>query len=110
MFHSAASLVSAFHARYPAPSAETVNLQASADPDFGGQTVDGIQAAAGVLSFTQGKTRFVTATDNFRVLGNPVKAGEVVEISEADAKYLVGLGRATYATDVDIAKAQKAGK
>jgi hypothetical protein len=110
MFHSATALVAAFHQRHPAASG-TVDLAASADPDFGGDKVTDIQAA-GVLSFSGNRTVNVKATEHFLVLGNLVKPGDVVEVPEKDGRYLTGpsVAKAVYATDDDLAAAAKSTK
>ena len=110
--HTATTLVASFHARFPQPG--EVDIAASAAPEVqfprDPDSVD-IQAA-GVHSFTApGKMLYVKATDHFLVLGETIQAGEYVELPEADAKYLVNVaGRAEFASDADVAAAQKQSK
>lgn len=122
MLLTAAALAARFEARHAQPG--TFDLQASGtapDVNFGksepSETISGIQAAAGVLSFNgAGKTRNAKALSHFLVLGETVrgpigdKPGDIVELPEADFKRMEANGQVVEATDEDIAAAQKATK
>jgi len=98
-----AATASAFATRYPHPG--MADLQAAAGKD----TVD-VQASA-FRGFTTGdKLVCVKAETLFYVSGQeqPVSIGDVVEVTEAESRYLKMTNKALLATPAEIAAAQKA--
>ena len=71
--HSAASVSAAFAARNPGSAGELPSIEA--------------QAMKGLSSLTS--TKWVKATENFYVSGEPVLVGDLVEVQEADANRLI---------------------
>lgn len=105
----ATDFTSDFEARYK--QSGTVDLQAGTDPSFGGEKIETIEAAGGVLSFNSaGKMVTAKALSHFGVLGTTVTEGSVVELPEADFNSMKARGQVVEATDEDIAAAQKASK
>lgn len=107
-FITAAALGAAITAKFPAlgeQSGTIDTLQAS------GETVD-INAQA-LRSYTQpnGTLLYVRVTEPHLIVGQYVAEGDIVQVTEADAKTLFVLGRAVEATDEEVAAAaQKTGK
>ncbi len=93
---SAAVLGAAFAARNP--STETGGRLASVEA----------QAMKGLSSMTT--TRWVKATEHFFVKGEIVCSGDLVEVTEDDAKRLIRDDQAVAVTDEDLASAQKSSK
>ena len=105
-----AALAASFAARYPnAAAAGTVeSLQAgAAEPG----TVGKLEAGA-VRGFAAnaGKLQFVKALTHFYVEGELIQEGDFVQVTEPDAKMLRNAGRAEFASDEEIAAAQKGSK
>lgn len=103
---TADQLLGSFSSRFNnAPLPGTVDLSASGEET----KVDSIQAMA-VKGFAQvsGPLQFVKASDHFYAAGEMVFAGDYVQLTQQDADLLVKAGRAEYATDEEVAKAQKA--
>lgn len=75
------------------------------------QKIDSLQAMA-VRGFASvsGNLKWVKATQHFYVAFEPITAGDLLQIPEKDAAGLVRDGKAVYATDDEIAAAQKATK
>lgn len=113
---TAAVLSAAFNARHPhSVEGGTVDLAASAETGSRSETVDSIQAQA-MRSYSQvsGPLAKIKATEHFYVAGELIMAGDIVEVTDSDAKIIVNAGRAEFATDEDVAAAtaetQKAAK
>ena len=110
--HTAIGLVAGFNGRFPQSGDIDIEASAATEVTFP-QDPDAVDIqASGVHSFTApGKMQYVKATDHFLVLGETIQSGEYVELPEVDAKYLVYVAnRAVFASDEDIAAAQKSQK
>ncbi len=104
---SIALLAAGYEARYPnLPQPGTVeSILAGA-----AGTVESIQAGA-VRGFSSaGQLQWVKADMHFCVAGEPVYEGDFVQVGETDAKDLERSGRASFATDEEVAEAQKPAK
>ena len=108
-FISAVLLGSALASRFPnAGAAGTIDsLSASAAAG----TLDGVQAMA-IKGFAavSGKLVWVRAKEHFYQNFEIIAAGDFVQVPEDDAKRLVNVGKADFASDADVAAAQKATK
>ena len=105
---TAAALSAAITAKYPAlkEQAGTIDtLQAQ------GGDVHSIQGQA-LRSYTQpsGNLLFVRVTVPHLIVGQYVAEGDIVQVTETDAKMLFALDRAVEATPEEVAAAQKASK
>ena len=104
----AATIAASIAARFPQLGDEPGTVDTLAAQ---GETIDKIEAQA-LRSYTQpsGSFVFVRATEAHFVAGNYVEVGDIVQVTEGDATVLKGLGRATDATDAEVAAAQTASK
>lgn len=105
---TAVALAASFADRFPnAQPGVLKSLDASAESG----TVDSIQAAA-VKGFASvsGKLVWVKATEHFYQSGELIQAGDFVQVEDNDARRLINVGRAEYASDEQVAAAQSAPK
>lgn len=100
---TAAALALGFQARYPGQAKAGTISSISASEG----RIESV-AAAGIRPFTSPNGKLITlkATEHFMVSGQTIKAGELVEVSERDARQIIALGRAEEATPEEIAEAQ----
>jgi hypothetical protein len=107
---SFAAIVTSFAGRYPNPGGsntlESLEASGAKKPAEPALTLEAA-ATRGFASFG-GKLLWVKAESHFGVAGETVIAGELVQLPEVDAKRLIANGQATFATDADVAAAQKA--
>jgi hypothetical protein len=99
-----AASAAAFGARYPNAGvidSAPVALQASEDA-----TID-VQAAAFRGYTTGDKTVYVKAQTHFFVAGDVVSKGDVIEVTESEARYLKSCNKAVRATDEEVGAAKK---
>ncbi len=97
-----ASLNASYNARYPATG---VLDSVSASGDTG--KLPHVEAAAFRPFAAVGGTKVIRAIEHFKVAGQVITAGNLVEVSEADAVRIIGFGRAEYATPEEIASAKE---
>jgi hypothetical protein len=101
-------------ARYPAHTAEggvVDTLAASGETaKTDGETVETIQAQA-IRSYIQpsGSFVYVRALTPHLVAGQYVDEGDIVQVTDTDAKLLATMGRAVEATDEEVAAASSKG-
>lgn len=100
---SAALLAATLNARYPNAGGHVESISASAGK------VENVEASA-VRGFTapSGSLQYVKATEAFYQEGELINVNDFVQVSEVDARNLERMGRATFATDAEVAEAQKA--
>lgn len=106
---SAATLLAAFALRLPTGPGSVASVSASADEDEG--QVETIQAMA-VKGFAQvsGPLQYVKAKEHFYAAGEPIFAGDYVQLTQEEAKRLVAADRAELATEADVAAAESTEK
>ena len=100
---TAAALSASFNARNPAPAEQSgtvATISASGVlPEVRAQAMRNYSQVSGSL-------QWVKAKEHFFVAGETVLEGDLVQVTELDAKRLRNIGRAEFATDEEVAAAQ----
>ncbi|HZL20536.1 MAG TPA: hypothetical protein VFG23_22585 [Polyangia bacterium] len=99
-----ATLSAGYEARYPSSG---VLESVSAAAGKGNGKLAAVEAAAFRPFAAVGGTKVIKATEHFKVAGQVITAGNLVEVSERDAARIIGYGRAVEATPAEIAAAKE---